>query len=145
MTGRIHYNAHFTPGEIMNMVIPSSIREIPAGQAVDDTVVVHSRPAISMSLLGEFKVERAGEPCQLPPSRKTRALLAYLAVTGKPQRRERLCELFWDIPDDPRGSLRWSLSKIRSIFRVDALDGLLETDRNSVALRTSRQRRNRPA
>jgi DNA-binding SARP family transcriptional activator len=48
----------------------------------------------------------------MPPSKKTRALLAFLAVTPRPQRRERLCEIFWDLPDDPKGALRWSLSKI---------------------------------
>ena len=52
----------------------------------------------------------------LPASRKTRALLGYLAAEGKPVRRERLCHLFWEIPDDPKGALRWSLSKLRGIL-----------------------------
>ncbi|MGA0606625.1 alpha/beta fold hydrolase [Phenylobacterium sp. VNQ135] len=56
----------------------------------------------------------------LPASRKTRALLAYLAISGKPERRERLCELFWEVPDDPRGALRWSLSKLRPLVDVAA-------------------------
>ena len=57
---------------------------------------------LTFAVLGEFKVFRDGEPVALPPSKKTRALLAYLAVVQRPQRRERLCEMFWQIPDDPR-------------------------------------------
>ncbi len=68
---------------------------------------------LEFRVLGEFEVIRGGAPVTLPPSRKTRALLAYLALTGQKHRRERLCEIFWDVPDDPRGALRWSLSKIR--------------------------------
>src|SRR5262245_48585801 len=67
--------------------------------------------ALEVRVLGEFAVRRNGEDVALPPSRKTRALLAYLAVVGRPQRRERLCQMFWARPDDPRGALRWSLSK----------------------------------
>src|SRR5262249_1845616 len=68
-----------------------------------------------LRLLGEIEVVRAGEPVMLPASRKTRALLAYLAATGRPHRRSRLCSLLWDIPDDPRGALRSSLSKLRAV------------------------------
>jgi predicted ATPase/DNA-binding SARP family transcriptional activator len=70
---------------------------------------------LKLRLLGELEVWRGEELLQLPPSRKTRALLAYLVCTGKPQRRERLCSVFWDIPDDPRGALRWSMSRLRAI------------------------------
>jgi len=87
-------------------------------------------------VLGEFAVRRNGEDVGLPPSRKTRALLAYLAVVGRPQRRERLCQMFWARPDDPRGALRWSLSKIRQIVNDDGRDALI-ADRNSVTLRSS--------
>jgi len=75
---------------------------------------------LEIRTLGGLEVVRDGEPAALPASRKTRALLAYLAVTAVPHRRERLCELFWEIPDDPRGSLRWSLTKLRSL--VDDAD-----------------------
>ena len=74
---------------------------------------------------------RDGATLALPPSRKTRALLAYLAVTGRPHRRERLCSLLWDLPDDPRGALRWSLSKLRGL--VDEPGGArIVTDRETV-------------
>jgi DNA-binding SARP family transcriptional activator/pimeloyl-ACP methyl ester carboxylesterase len=71
---------------------------------------------LDIRLLGQFAVARDGKPVPLPPSKKTRALLAYLAMSGRPQRREQLCSMFWDLPDDPRGALRWSLTKIRSLI-----------------------------
>lgn len=70
---------------------------------------------LKLRLLGELEVLRGGERVALPPSRKTRALLAYLASVGRPQRRERLCSMFWEVPDDPRGALRWSMSRLRSV------------------------------
>ena len=84
-------------------------------------------------MLGDFAVFRGGEAATLPPSKKTRALLAYLALADRPVRRERLCEMFWELPDDPRGSLRWSLSKIRSIVNSEDSERLI-ADRNSVEL-----------
>lgn len=69
-------------------------------------------------MLGPFEVLADGEPVTMPPSKKTRALLAYLAVAERPQRRERLCEIFWELPDDPKGALRWSLSKIRHVLNA---------------------------
>ena len=75
-----------------------------------------SQHRLELRVLGDFQVTRDGQPLDLPPSRKTRALLAYLAVTARQHQRERLCEIFWDVPDDPRGALRWSLSKIRQVL-----------------------------
>jgi len=92
---------------------------------------------LNLAVLGEFRVLRDGQPVVLPPSKKTRALLAYLAVVQRPQRRERLCEMFWEIPDDPRGALRWSLSRIRQIVDSDS-DSWVRADRNLVILNTSR-------
>ena len=74
-----------------------------------------ARTELRLRFLGETEVVRGGAPVPLPPSKKTRALLAYLAVTGGRHRRERLCSLLWDVADDPRGALRWSLSKLRAI------------------------------
>src|ERR687890_745038 len=88
---------------------------------------------LDIRVLGDFHVGRDGILIGLPPSKKTRALLAYLAVTGRSQRRERLCELFWDVPDDPRGALRWSLSKIRKIVCPNNEPHLV-ADRNTVAI-----------
>jgi DNA-binding SARP family transcriptional activator len=62
-----------------------------------------------------MEVLRGSTKLDLPPSKKTRALLAYLALTGRTHRRDRLCGLLWDVADDPRGALRWSLSRLRSL------------------------------
>ena len=69
----------------------------------------------------------------LPRSRKTRALLVYLALVDRRIRRDELCELLWDTPDDPRAALRWSLSKLRPLLTVDGQTAL-QADRDSVAL-----------
>jgi DNA-binding SARP family transcriptional activator/tetratricopeptide (TPR) repeat protein len=81
-------------------------------------------------LLGELEVVRRGQPCPLPASKKTRALLGYLAVTGRPQTREQLCDLLWQGPDDPRAALRWSLAKLRSVLGPESL----VTDRERIGL-----------
>jgi adenylate cyclase len=70
---------------------------------------------LRLRLLGEIEVARGGQRLTLPSSRKARALLAYLAATERPHRRDWLCSIFWDIPDDPRGALRSTLSKLRAI------------------------------
>jgi len=90
---------------------------------------------LHLSVLGAFAVRHRGKALDLPPSRKTRALLAYLAVADQPQSRQRLCGLFWDAPDDLRAALRWSLSKIRKIVNVDGQDVLL-ADRGQVTFLT---------
>jgi TolB-like protein len=72
--------------------------------------------SVSVQLLGPFGVARSGVAQALPPSRKVRALLAYLIMAPRPVQRSALCELLWDVPDDPRGELRWSLSKIRKLI-----------------------------
>jgi DNA-binding SARP family transcriptional activator len=66
-------------------------------------------------MLGALTVYRDGTTLVLPQSRKVRALFAYLALTPGPVLRSPLCELLWDVPNDPRGELRWCLSKLRNI------------------------------
>lgn len=92
--------------------------------------------ALELRFLGQMEVARNGEALSLPPSRKTRALLAYLALSGRPQRREQLVPMFWNVPDDPRGALRWSLSKLRAL--TDAPDcRRIVTTRDSVSFDTT--------
>jgi len=86
---------------------------------------------IEIRLLGDMQVLVDGEPVELPRSRKTRALLAYLALRERGVRRDDLCGLLWDNPSDPRAALRWSLTKIRSIPHF-ADESVLRTDKESV-------------
>ena len=70
---------------------------------------------LGVRLLGPISVRRDHEVLALPSSRKVRALLAYLVMAPHPVPRSRLCELLWDVPNDPRGELRWCLSKLRRL------------------------------
>ncbi len=79
--------------------------------------------SLTFRLLGPLELSQGGDVLKLPASRKVRALLAYLALASRPVARTQICELLWDIPNDPRGELRWCLSKIR---------GLLDQDRKRV-------------
>ncbi len=75
---------------------------------------METRGQIEIRLLGDLQLTDArGRLTRLPASKKTRALLGYLIATGQPQRRERLCDLLWEGPIDPRAELRWSLNKLR--------------------------------
>lgn len=89
---------------------------------------------LTLGLLGELELALDGVRLELPQSRKTRALLAYLAMSDRPVRRERLCEVFWQVPDDPKGALRWSLSKLRPLVSGDGL-ARIEADRATVLLK----------
>lgn len=88
---------------------------------------------LSIQTFGPLRVFFDRKELPLPASRKTRALLGYLALSEAPQRRESLCELFWDVPDDPRGALRWSLSKLRPVLNAGSQTRLL-TDRERIRL-----------
>jgi DNA-binding SARP family transcriptional activator/TolB-like protein/Flp pilus assembly protein TadD len=71
-------------------------------------------PALHVRLLGPLAIHRPdGSEVALPASRKVRALAAYLLLAQNAVPRARLCELLWDVPNDPRGELRWCLSKLR--------------------------------
>src|SRR5262245_62676745 len=67
-------------------------------------------------MLGRMTISRGDVVLDLPASRKLRALFAYLALAPRAVTRSQLCELLWDVPNDPRGELRWCLSKIRRIL-----------------------------
>ncbi|QEX20475.1 hypothetical protein FRZ61_03920 [Hypericibacter adhaerens] len=88
---------------------------------------------LQLRVLGRMELARGGAPISLPQSKKTRALLAYLAVTRRSHSRDKLCEMFWDLPDDPRGSLRWSLSKLRALVNDDRVERM-QADREAVSL-----------
>jgi DNA-binding SARP family transcriptional activator len=59
-------------------------------------------------------------------------------MAPRPVHRARLCEMFWDVPNDPRGELRWCLSKIRGLVgdpsheRVKAENDLVSIDTSTI-------------
>lgn len=88
--------------------------------------------SLHVQLLGALTISRNGVALKLPASRKVRALLAYLTLAPHAVPRSQLCELLWDVPNDPRGELRWCLSKLRSV--VDEPDRpRVVTDGDTVA------------
>lgn len=83
---------------------------------MDAGVVERVETSVDIRLLGPLALQRGGQPIELPPSRKLRALLAHLALAIRPLSRDTLCELLWDLPSDPRAELRGSLSKLRGLL-----------------------------
>jgi DNA-binding SARP family transcriptional activator/TolB-like protein len=73
-------------------------------------------PRVHVQMLGPLTIRLASVARALPASRKARALFAYLALAPRAVERTRLCDLLWDVPNDPRGELRWCLSKIRRVI-----------------------------
>lgn len=68
---------------------------------------------LTLQLAGPMRILAAsGEPLSLP-NRKTRALLAYLALTAGAHDRQSLSALFCQRSADPGRTLRWHLSAIR--------------------------------
>src|SRR5688572_20818638 len=70
---------------------------------------------LEVRLLGPLTVMRDGKALALSGSRKVRALFGFLALAPHTVTRSQLCELLWDAPVDPRGELRWCLSRLRTI------------------------------
>lgn len=87
---------------------------------------------LSVSCFGEFRLFEDGVPLDLPPSKKARALLAYLIFSNRPQSRESLCDLFWERPNDPKGALRWALSRLRGALNDENKDRIM-SDRDYVS------------
>jgi DNA-binding SARP family transcriptional activator len=73
---------------------------------------------LRIDLLGPPQISRDGDPIDVPGYRPL-ALLAYLLVTDKAHSRQHLVDLLFETSDDPRASLRWTLSKLRSAIGAD--------------------------
>ncbi|MGZ3509820.1 MAG: BTAD domain-containing putative transcriptional regulator [Vulcanimicrobiaceae bacterium] len=102
---------------------------------VESTALSGARcnPTVEIRMLGPLTVCRHGVTLELPASRKVRALLGYLSLAPHAVMRSQLCNLLWDVPNDPRGELRWCLSKIRG-FVDDSDRRRVHTQADSVSL-----------
>jgi TolB-like protein/DNA-binding SARP family transcriptional activator len=60
--------------------------------------------------------------------------LAFLALEPRPSSRSRLCDLFWDVPNDPRGELRWCLSKLRGVLDDSERARVVTTGQSLISL-----------
>jgi len=88
---------------------------------------------VTVKTTGNFSLRYSGEVIELPSSLKTRALLAFLLLSGERHSRQSLCEFLWDSVDDPLAGLRWSLSKLRPLINVGGVERL-KSDRKEVWL-----------
>ena len=86
---------------------------------------------LRLSLLGAPRVERDGVVVGFD-TRKATALLAFLALTARPQSRDALARLLWprQDPEHARGSLRRTLSTLKKGLGP----GALEITRGSIAV-----------
>ena len=73
--------------------------------------------SFEIRLLGGLQVRQHGEKVTNFMSSKVSALLAYLAVTGRPHQREALAGLFWgEMPEDSAANnLRQALTNLRKV------------------------------
>lgn len=94
---------------------------------------------IDVAMLDGLAITIEGQAVSLPPSKRARALLAYLLVTQKAHRRGRLGEWFWPHASDPRAGLRWGLSKIRPLFGPEQKSRIVAT-REQVSVNTQGMR-----
>jgi DNA-binding SARP family transcriptional activator len=90
-------------------------------------------PSIELRLLGPPRLFLDGKEASGPRGRKSWAVLARLALGGRPLARLELVDLLFADAVDPLGALRWTLSETRrclhrdDLLRGDPL-GLSETD-----------------
>ncbi len=92
---------------------------------------------LTLKALGEFSLECDGRSLPLLPTKKARALVAYLAMhRAADVPREQLLELFWRDFDPQRGrdNLNATLWSVRRMFRNVALDpdDVIRTDRTII-------------
>lgn len=87
---------------------------------------------IVIAVLGAPRIERNGLAVTFD-TRKAIALLGYLAVTGRPQRRETLAALLW--PDADETHARSALRRTLSVVKGALGDGGVHATRDELALR----------
>jgi tetratricopeptide (TPR) repeat protein len=89
--------------------------------------------SLQLRMLGTLSVSQGGRALELPASRKVRALFAYLALAPRATSRHRLCRLLWDTASDPRGELRWALSKLRGVVGAERISSREDSVRLDLA------------
>src|ERR687892_1556503 len=88
-------------------------------------------PMLRLQLLGPPRVEVDGVPIEVD-TRKAIALLAYLAVTARPQSRDHIAGLLW--PEYGQERARAALRRTLSALRTALGGGGVVADRNVVKL-----------
>lgn len=88
-------------------------------------------PELSLFVLGNPRLERNGQTVELE-RHKAFALLIYLAVTGRPHRRDALAALLW--PDLDQTRARAALRRTLSDLNIALAGNWLETSRETIGL-----------
>lgn len=101
-----------------------SIRRGSVAQRVKVRVNPAQEHAVSFSfrLLGSFELRQGESTVVLPRSKKARAVLAYVAMGRRPVAREQLSDLFFADTRDPKGGLRWVVSRLRAAVGKDLIE-----------------------
>jgi predicted ATPase/DNA-binding SARP family transcriptional activator len=86
---------------------------------------------LAIYLLGPPRIELDGTPVHIG-RKKAVALLAYLAVTGRPHRRDTLATLLW--PEFDHSGARAELRRVLSALKRALGEGWLVVDRSAVGL-----------
>jgi DNA-binding SARP family transcriptional activator/TolB-like protein/Flp pilus assembly protein TadD len=108
----------------------------PAADPAENRPELTGEPLLRVRLFGQVHAEDATGRSVLPRSRKTRAVLAVLAMAGsKPVLRSRLTGLLWSRrgPEQARASLRQAVHELQSAFGPLAT-ALLRADRHHLHL-----------
>ncbi len=95
------------------------------------------QPSGQVALLGDLDLRVESKAVALPRSRKSRAVFAYIAAAERPVPRSKLCDLFFSTTANPKGNLRWSLSRLRKKLKNGSYD-LLCSDSKRVWLNQDR-------
>src|SRR5687768_357101 len=101
------------------------------GSAYRYAMPATERPRLTIRVLGPVEVLVDGAPLVVD-TRKAVAVLALLAVEGRPFAREELAAMFWPEADDE--SARGALRRTLSVLRASLGDRWLRVDRSSVVL-----------
>jgi DNA-binding SARP family transcriptional activator len=111
------------------MISPPSTNHVRAGVAAGDPV------AVRMRLIGQMEAWTLNSESVLPPGRKTRALLAIIALSSpRPVLRSRLAELLWSRrpEEQARASLRQEIHRLLEVLTPVGKD-VLSINRDSLA------------
>jgi len=96
-----------------------------------------NKPLLEVVTIGGLQLRIGGEPIKSTLARKAEALLIYLAVTGVPQQREVLAELFWEGRTQTQAQSQSNLRTILTRLRKD-LGAYLTINRYSVEINQER-------
>src|SRR5579859_6785544 len=91
--------------------------------------------ALALFLLGPPRIEHDGQALVLD-RHKGLALMAYLAMSGQPQRRDTLAALLW--PEQHQAGARAALRRTLAALKAALGDGWLQTDRETIGLSSDR-------